>query len=180
MRQRLGLARALLGRPKLLVLDEPTNGLDPDGIREMRELIRALPEREGVTVFVSSHLLGEVEQIAGHVGLMHEGRLLAQSPLAELKARGSPEAEIGVSDAAGAALLLHGLGVQARVSGTDRVGFAPPPGGPRALADLNRRLVQEGFEVFALSAREPSLEDIFLQMVSARSAPQAPRAARAA
>ena len=180
MRQRLGLARALLGGPRLLVLDEPTNGLDPDGIREMRELIRRLPEREGVTVFVSSHLLNEVEQIAGHVGLMHEGKLLAQSPLAALKARGAPEAELGVSDAAGAALLLHALGVQARVSGVDRVGFAPPQGGARALAELNRRLVQEGFEVFALSAREPSLEDIYLQMVSARSAPAAQQTARAA
>ena len=180
MRQRLGLARALLGRPKLLVLDEPTNGLDPDGIREMRELIRGLPEREGVTVFVSSHLLNEVEQIAGHVGLMHEGKLLAQSALAELKARGAPQAEIGVSDAAGAALLLHGLGVEALVGGVDRVSFAPPRGGARALADLNRRLVEEGFEVFALSAREPSLEDIYLQMVSARSAPPAPQPARAA
>lgn len=76
MKQRLGLAGALLGYPKLLILDEPTNGLDPAGIQEMRELILELPERFGMTVVVSSHLLSEIDQIAGHVGIIREGELV--------------------------------------------------------------------------------------------------------
>jgi ABC-2 type transport system ATP-binding protein len=78
MKQRLGLALALLGEPQLLILDEPTNGLDPAGIQEMRALIREVPERAGVTVFISSHLLSEIELMASHVGIIHEGRLVFQ------------------------------------------------------------------------------------------------------
>ena len=88
MRQRLGVAVALLGSPELLILDEPTNGLDPAGIEALRELIRALPGRMNATVLVSSHILAEVEQIADHVGILHEGRLLLQGPLAPLRAGG--------------------------------------------------------------------------------------------
>ena len=88
MRQRLGLAMALLGDPKLLILDEPTNGLDPAGIQEMRELIRSLPEQYGMTVIVSSHLLNEVEQMADHVGIIHHGEMLYQGPLPELEKAG--------------------------------------------------------------------------------------------
>src|SRR5262245_53764669 len=87
MRQRLGLALALLNKPKLLILDEPTNGLDPAGIHEMRDLIRRLPEEFGATVFLSSHLLSEVEQLATHIGIIHEGSLLFQGTLAELQAQ---------------------------------------------------------------------------------------------
>ena len=86
MRQRLGIAQALLGRPKLLILDEPTNGLDPEGIREMRDLIRSMPRRCGATVMVSSHLLGEMEQFVDHVGIIDRGRLLWQGTLAALQA----------------------------------------------------------------------------------------------
>ena len=170
MRQRIGLARALLGRPKLLVLDEPTNGLDPDGIRELRALIRELPEREGATVFVSSHLLGEIEQIATHVGLMHEGRLLAQSPLADLKASRRGHLDVGVRDAPRAALLLREGGLEATARDRDRLSVRLAAAAP---AEINRRLVQHGFDVFRLSADEPSLEDVYLALVSARSAPAA-------
>ena len=85
MKQRLGLASALLGFPKLLILDEPTNGLDPSGIQEMRELIRSLPERCGMTVIVSSHLLSEVERIADDVGIIAHGRMKYQGELARLE-----------------------------------------------------------------------------------------------
>mgnify|MGYP002559277028 CR=1 FL=1 len=85
MKQRLGLASALLGFPKLLILDEPTNGLDPSGIQEMRELIRSLPERCGMTVIVSSHLLSEVERIADDVGIIANGRMKYQGELARLE-----------------------------------------------------------------------------------------------
>src|SRR5688572_4019533 len=96
MRQRLGLALALLNRPQLLILDEPTNGLDPAGIHEMRDLIRRLPEEFGVTVFLSSHLLSEVEQIASHIGIIHEGNLLFQGPLSELQTRQQTQLIVGV------------------------------------------------------------------------------------
>ena len=87
MKQRLGLAAALLGFPRLLILDEPTNGLDPAGIQEMRELIRSLPGRFGMTVVVSSHLLSEIDQMADHVGIIREGRLVFQDTLSALHAR---------------------------------------------------------------------------------------------
>ena len=87
MKQRLGLALALLTSPDLLILDEPTNGLDPAGIHEMRELLRRMPAEYGVTVFLSSHLLSEVEQIAGSVGIIHEGRMVFQGSIGELRAR---------------------------------------------------------------------------------------------
>lgn len=86
MRQRLGIAQALLGCPRLLILDEPTNGLDPEGIREMRDLIRSLPQTAGATVLVSSHLLSEMELFVDHVGIIDHGRLLWQGPLARLQA----------------------------------------------------------------------------------------------
>jgi ABC-type multidrug transport system ATPase subunit len=87
MRQRLGLALALMNDPELLILDEPTNGLDPAGIHEIRELIRRIPEELGSTVFLSSHHLGEVEQIASHVGIIHKGKLLYQGSLKDLEDR---------------------------------------------------------------------------------------------
>jgi len=88
MRQRLGIANALLGSPELLILDEPSNGLDPSGIEALRKLIRELPSRMNATVLVSSHILSEIEQIADHVGILHEGRLVLQGPLAPLRVGG--------------------------------------------------------------------------------------------
>src|SRR5690606_26401261 len=96
MRQRLALARALLGSPRLLLLDEPTNGLDPDGIQEMRDFIRTLPERTGATVFVSSHILSEVEQMATHVGLVSKGRLVLQDTLANVLGGEGAAISVGV------------------------------------------------------------------------------------
>src|SRR6185295_8018037 len=116
MRQRLGLALALLNNPDLLILDEPTNGLDPAGIHEMRDLIRRLPDEFGVTVFLSSHLLSEVEQIASHIGIIHESKLLFQGTLAELQQRQQTELTIGVTkpDAAVDCLVNAGWSVQRR------------------------------------------------------------------
>ncbi|RZJ37249.1 MAG: ABC transporter ATP-binding protein, partial [Brevundimonas sp.] len=91
MRQRLGLARAMLGAPPVLVLDEPTNGLDPDGIADMRRFLRALPERTGATVLLSSHLLGEIEQTATHIGILSHGKLVLEGALDRLKADLAPE-----------------------------------------------------------------------------------------
>ena len=100
MRQRLGLALALLGEPELLILDEPTNGLDPAGILEVRDLIRTLPETAGTTVFLSSHLLREVEQVASHIGIVNQGRLLFQGTRDDLWAETADRLVIDVSDPA--------------------------------------------------------------------------------
>jgi ABC-2 type transport system ATP-binding protein len=163
MRQRLGVARALIGRPKLLILDEPTNGLDPNGIRDMRALIRALPEAEGVTLFVSSHILAEVEQSATHVGMMHEGRLLLQSPVAELKARRSKRVVLTVDRPAAVIELLAAIGLQARAEGRNRVriGDGSAETAAREIATINFLLVEKGVRVSGIQVCEPSLEDIF-------------------
>ena len=111
MRQRLGLARALLGTPRLLILDEPMNGLDPEGIADMRATIRALPERTGATIFLSSHLLSEVEQIATHVGVMLAGRLVAQGPVGALLAGAASDLFVRTGADAEADRLLHRIGL---------------------------------------------------------------------
>ena len=110
MRQRLALAAALLAPRELLILDEPTNGLDPQGTREVRALIAALAA-EGATVLLSTHLLAEVEQICTHVGVMHRGRLVAQAPLAELRAEAVPRVRVETDQPADAARVLRELGL---------------------------------------------------------------------
>ena len=94
MKQRLGIAMAILGNPKLLILDEPTNGLDPAGIQEMRQLICSLPKERDMTVIISSHLLSEVEQMADQVGIIHHGRMLYQGALADLESHGDNLEEV--------------------------------------------------------------------------------------
>jgi len=159
MRQRLGVARALLGSPRLLVLDEPTNGLDPHGVRDMRQLLRELPERDGVTVFVSSHALGEIDQIATHVGLMHRGTLVLQGTVDELRRRHGARIEIHTDQAEAACALLHDTGLDVRVDG----GHVLVHGSARAaeLAALNALLVRHHIPVHGLSARTACLEEIF-------------------
>ena len=166
MRQRLGLALALLNRPELLILDEPTNGLDPAGIHEMRDLIRRLPEEFGATVFLSSHLLSEVEQIASHIGIIHESKLLFQGTLAELQQRQHTELSVGVTnpDEAFAYLVSAGWSVERRngllsVSTKDR----------EDAVKINRLLVDHHLDVFHLSLSQRSLEDIFLTLTNRQS-----------
>jgi lantibiotic transport system ATP-binding protein len=167
MRQRLGLALALLNKPRLLVLDEPTNGLDPAGIHEMRDLIRRLPAEFGATVFLSSHLLGEVEQIAGHIGIIHQGRLLFQGTLAELQARRREHLVVGVkqTEQAMRCLAAAGWGAQRTDDGLLTVSAATPD----AAARINGLLVNQGLEVFHIALAQASLEDIFLTLTDGRS-----------
>ncbi len=162
MRQRLGIARALLGRPKLLILDEPTNGLDPDGIREIRALLRRLPA-EGVTVFVSSHLLAEVEQVVSHVAIMSGGRLLAQGPLHETLAAAAPSLELAVDRREEAVALLAAAGLRIKPGAAGRLdvhGDADP-------AAVNFMLHAAGIEVAHLARRAASLEDRYLALTHA-------------
>jgi ABC-2 type transport system ATP-binding protein len=167
MRQRLGIARALLGRPKLLVLDEPTNGLDPAGVLDMRRLIRELPGALGVTVFVSSHMLNEIEQVASHVGLMSKGQLIVQSTLPELMASVPSRLAIGVRDAERAVARLRAAGVDCALGDDGLVSAALNAGCGPDPAEMNALLVRDGFGVFSLHISVPTLEAIFMQRTAA-------------
>jgi len=156
MQQRLGLAGALLRRPRLLVLDEPTNGLDPQGIAEVRQLLLEL-NRDGTTVFLSSHLLSEIEALCDRVGVLDRGRLVAQDDLATLTAP-TGRVEVFTSDPVLASSLLR-----------------VPADGDRLLvrsadpAGLNRLLVQAGVRVTGLAPERRTLEDVVLELTSSGS-----------
>lgn len=173
MRQRLGLARAMLGTPPVLVLDEPTNGLDPDGIADMRRFLKALPERTGATVLLSSHLLGEIEQVATHVGVLHDGRLVLEGDLAALKADLAPEIGLRIDDPDRAALVLrsHDVTVRSEADGLI-VRLRQGTDHDRATALLNRDLVEAGVQVFAIGSRRPSLEGIYRDVTASPTQPR--------
>ncbi|ATC33155.1 ABC transporter ATP-binding protein [Caulobacter vibrioides] len=162
MRQRLGLARAMLGAPPILVLDEPTNGLDPDGIADMRRFLRSLPDRTGATVLLSSHLLGEIEQTATHVGVVNDGRLVLEGELSRLKADLAPEILVRTGDRTAAISLLLSRGYSP-VSDESGLVLALKPGADpdQAAAELARLLVAAGVPVFAIGPRPKTLEDIY-------------------
>ena len=168
MRQRAGLALALLNKPDLLILDEPTNGLDPAGIHEMRDLIRRLPGESGLTVFLSSHLLSEVEQIASHIGIIHEGHLLFQGTLAELQAKQQSQLTVGVKqlDQAIECLKQAGWTVQKRAEEMLTVSARSSEDAVR----INSLLVDHRLDVFHLALAQVSLEDIFLTLTRERTA----------
>lgn len=164
MRQRLGLALALLNKPELLILDEPTNGLDPAGIHEMRDLIRRFPEEFGVTVFLSSHLLGEVEQIATHIGIINEGHLLFQGTLAELQSKQQTLLTVGVKQVDSAIDFLASTGWTVERCGDDLLNVSTKA--PDDAVRVNKLLVERGLEVFHLALTQRSLEDIFLGLTN--------------
>jgi ABC-2 type transport system ATP-binding protein len=166
MRQRLGLALALLNKPELLILDEPTNGLDPAGIHEMRDLIRRLPHEYGVTVFLSSHLLSEVEQIASHIGIIHEGSFLFQGPLAELQNRQQAFLRVGVRQVDQGIKCLAGAGWEAQTS--DEMIRVVIKSADDAI-QINRLLLEHRLEVFHLETIKASLEDIFLTLTASET-----------
>ena len=165
MKQRLGIAAALLGFPKLLILDEPTNGLDPAGIQEMRELICSLPERFGMTVVVSSHLLSEIDQIADVVGIIREGELVFQDRLSVLHARSRHELLLRTTDNEAAAALLASQGLPCRREG-DYLTLSMLKD-PQA-ARLSRLLCQNGLDLIRMEERQTSLEDIFLELTGGK------------
>ena len=161
MKQRLGLAAALLGFPKLLILDEPTNGLDPAGIQEMRELICSLPGQFGMTVLVSSHLLSEIDQMADHVGIIREGELVFQDTLAALHARSRHHLALRTTDNGEAARLLG----ESRIPCTPEDGYLILPLLTDAdAAKLSRFLAAHRVDLLRMEERQKSLEDIFLEL----------------
>jgi ABC-2 type transport system ATP-binding protein len=158
MKQRLAIAASLLRPRELIILDEPTNGLDPQGTREVRGLIREIAS-DGITVLVSSHLLAEVEQICTHVGVMRTGRLVFQGTLDELRARGAARIQVRTSAAERAAEVLGKLGL-ADVQAAD--GEVSAALGDRAPQDICRELVYADIPVAGLDTPRPSLEDLFV------------------
>jgi len=160
MRQRLGLAGALLRPRELFVLDEPTNGLDPQGTREVRTLVREVAS-EGATVFVSSHLLSEIEQMCTHVGVMTVGKLVAQGPVAEVRAGAVQTARIETDRPADAAQVLAGLGLtEIRVEDARVLATL----GEVAVEKIVPALVQDGIAVLGFAVESPSLEDLFVAL----------------
>ena len=158
MKQRLAIAASLLTPRELIVLDEPTNGLDPQGTREVRGLIRQIAA-DGITVFVSSHLLAEVEQVCSHVGVMRTGRLVFQGPLEELRATGAARIRVETAEPAAAAAVLERLGLaDPRVAGNE-VSAQLAGGQPERVC---AELVGAGVGVRGLGVVAPSLEDLFV------------------
>jgi ABC-2 type transport system ATP-binding protein len=171
--QRLGLAKAMLHHPALLLLDEPANGLDPSGVVEVRELLRDLAHKQGVTIFLSSHLLGEVARIATRFGVIHQGRLLEELSAAEMERQRVRWLEVDAGDRAGARSVLSAAGLvdecsaglanegNGRAGGlclTDAEAIAHPE-------EVARRLVGAGLDLTRLSVEEEDLESQFLRLV---------------
>ena len=163
MKQRLGIAMALLGSPKLLILDEPTNGLDPAGIQEMRALIRSMPAATGATVLISSHLLGEMEQMVEQVGIIDHGHILFEGPLTELQRHSRGNVTLRLLDPAKAAPILRANGLTAH---SDSCVVTLPPLQDALLADLVQKLAACGAGVVELTPRTKTLEEIFLSLTS--------------
>lgn len=161
MKQRLGIAMALLSFPKLLILDEPTNGLDPSGMGEIRELIQSLPERYGMTVILSSHLLSEIEQIATSVGIINEGQMLYQGKLDALKNRGRPTIRIKTRNNALAEQVLQAQGFPIIRHGEDLLLENPTDD---LVEQVNRKLVEANIGVLRIEEEKKNLENIFLEM----------------
>jgi len=160
MKQRLGLAAALLQPRRLLVLDEPTNGLDPQGMREIRSLVRELAS-DGTTVFLSSHLLDEIEQVSTHAAVMAQGRLITQGLVADLAAGARGRLVVTTPDTADAARVLKEQGLSDVVVVDDRVTCEPSD---RELADINAALVASGVRVRGFGVERASLEDAFVAL----------------
>jgi ABC-type multidrug transport system ATPase subunit len=160
MKQRLGLAAALLRPRSLLILDEPTNGMDPQGTREIRNLVREVAG-EGSTVFLSSHLLSEVEQVCTHVGIISVGKMVAQGSVEELRGRGEAMLRVETDDASGAAKVLDRLGLEA-ITVTGEVVSAQLDG--QRPEECNRELVLAGVGVRSLTTDRRSLEDAFVAL----------------
>ncbi len=162
MRQRLGLALACLGDPRLLILDEPSNGLDPEGVRDLRSLLRQMSS-EGVTVFISSHQLAEIDQMAEHIGIFRQGELIDQGRLQGLR-KYSRELHLRVGDRTKASECLKANGWS--TWSDDDSSLRITVRSEKDSASIARLLVTSGVKVYELHAPKPALEDLFLQLLA--------------
>lgn len=163
MKQRLGIAASLLHNPELLILDEPTNGLDPSGIIEIRNLIKRLPTEFGMTIIISSHLLSEIDQMATQVGIVSKGKMIFQDSIEAMRKSAQPKVFIKVSDAEKGwrSLVAHGIKAEHKdgLISLDECS-------DEKVAHIVQILVQEGILVYRVEEEKRSLEDIFLQMTT--------------
>lgn len=164
MKQRLGIAMALLGKPGLLILDEPTNGLDPAGIQEMRSLIASMPEQTGATVMISSHLLGEIEQMVTQIGILNHGKMLFEGSLQELQKHSRGGILLRVLDVQRSIAVLRHQGVKAVTAEHQPGVLQLPPLSDQVLAALVSVLAQSGAGVVGVTSRTKNLEEIFLSL----------------
>lgn len=164
MKQRLGIAIALLGKPELLILDEPTNGLDPAGIHEIRDLIKSLPETDGITILISSHLLSEIDQMATQVGIISEGNLIFQDSIEVLRNKSDSHIRVRVNDANKAKSILENkfddcIQLDANsnliLNKTD----------DNHISLVNNMLVDSNLSVYRIEEIKSSLEDVFLNII---------------
>ncbi len=159
MRQRLAIAMALLSRPKLVILDEPTNGLDPHGINHIREALQRLNREEGVTFLVSSHLLHEVEITCNRVGMIREGRLVVQDTVQNLLSRSSGQVRVECEPKASAVKIFQGLGLEASESTDGSILLAAERS---RLPEIHAELVRAGIRVWSFAPERMTLENFFL------------------
>lgn len=161
MKQRLGIAAALLGNPELLILDEPTNGLDPSGILEMRELIKSMPKEHGITILVSSHLLSEIDQMATQVGIISKGRMIFQDSIEALRERSTSKIKVKVNELEQAWRMLLSKGIQAEMENKH---LYLPDSSDEAVSTIIAELINNDFSVYRVQEEKKSLEGIFLEL----------------
>lgn len=165
MKQRLGIATAIIHKPKLLMLDEPVNGLDPAGIVEIRNLLIRLKEEHGITVFISSHLLAEIEKTCDHIGIIHRGKLLFQGSMDELASRPglSREVQFQVEDAQAAAEKLMPIFPGLKVVNTHAIQFNIDE--QQQVSDINRKMVELSIPVEGIDVKK-GLEEWFMNLTT--------------
>lgn len=161
MKQRLGIATALLGNPELLILDEPTNGLDPSGIIEIRELIKSLPKEHGITVVISSHLLSEIDQMATQVGIISKGHIIFQDSITKLRERASSKIKITVNEGESAWKMLLSHGITAELA---QQTIYLENSTDEKVAKVVKSLVDNDYSIFRVEEEKKSLEEIFLEL----------------
>lgn len=162
MKQRLGLALALIHNPDLLILDEPTNGLDPNGIIEIRKLITSLNREHGKTIFLSSHMLSEIAQIATHAGIIHQGELKFQGTIQELEQLSKPQLRIETNNPQLAAVLLKQKSIEVGIVNGQYL--EAPVTDLQAIADINSYLITHGLNIYGLSINKQNIENTFLNL----------------
>ncbi|MCP3745585.1 ABC transporter ATP-binding protein [Paenibacillus sp. A3M_27_13] len=166
MKQRLGIARALVHDPELLILDEPTNGLDPSGIKEIRQLLKRLCEENGKTILISSHILSEIQQLATHIGIIHNGKLLTEDRLSQLEEEFEQYTDIKVHDAKAVQTFLQehmGQQLQSNVISPQELRIHSPI---ENTAKLNKQLIDHQFSVYEIHTSKQTLEEYFLTLIS--------------
>jgi ABC-2 type transport system ATP-binding protein len=166
MKQRLGIAASLLGSPELLILDEPTNGLDPAGIQEIRELIKEMPKQYGITVVISSHLLNEIDQMATRVGVIQSGRLIFEDTIAAMRKQSQSRIKLVTDQPYEAAQILKGAGISSKLE--DGILWLEDQGNAY-IAKAIETLVMKRISIYRVEEVKNSLEEIFLKLVGKES-----------